>query len=168
MANPIAPTPLLLPAFLAFTAAVLPPNASIGQDAGFGHDADVRVRRTLLPAERHPSIRAAGEADRLPRVRRALAARQGDQPDGRAGARHGARHADPRAGRPARDRHRPRLPRLLGVGEDLAHFGTAGGWLQGARYRACGHADGLFRAVRARRAVRRYGDRLTQRQWLDR
>ena len=35
--------PLLLPAFLAFTAAVLPPNASIGQDAGFG-DADVHVR----------------------------------------------------------------------------------------------------------------------------
>src|ERR1700755_1825366 len=35
---------LLLPAFLAFTAAVLPPNASIGQDAGFGRDADVHVR----------------------------------------------------------------------------------------------------------------------------
>ena len=36
--------PLLLPAFLAFTAGVLPPNASIGQDAGFGRDADVHVR----------------------------------------------------------------------------------------------------------------------------
>src|SRR6266404_8765352 len=36
--------PLLLPALLAFTAAVLPPNASIGQDAGFGRDADVHVR----------------------------------------------------------------------------------------------------------------------------
>jgi hypothetical protein len=35
--------PLLLPAFLAFTAAVLPPNASIGQDAGFGRDADVHA-----------------------------------------------------------------------------------------------------------------------------
>jgi len=46
---------LLLPAFLAFTAAVLPPNASIGQDAGFGRDADVHVRGTLLPAKRHPS-----------------------------------------------------------------------------------------------------------------
>ena len=31
---------------------------------------------------------------------------------------HGARHADPRARREARDRHRPRFPRLFGVGED--------------------------------------------------
>ena len=52
-------------------------------------------------------VRAAGEADRLPRVRRALAAGQGNQPDGRAGAGHGARHADPRARREAGDRHRP-------------------------------------------------------------
>jgi len=39
--------PLLLPAFLAFTAAVLPPNASIGQDAGFGRDADVAMADRL-------------------------------------------------------------------------------------------------------------------------
>ena len=34
--------------------------------------------------------------------------------------------------------------------------------LQGARHRACGDADGLFRAVRARRAVRRHGDGVAQ------
>ena len=32
----------------------------------------------------------------------------------------------------------------------------------------CGDADGLFRAVRSRRALRRDGDGLAQRQWLDR
>ena len=46
--------------------------------------------------------------------------------------------------------------------------GSAGGGLQGARHRARHHADGLFRPVRARRALRRHGHRLAQRQWLDR
>ena len=49
----------LLPAFLAFTAAVLPPNASIGQDAGFGRDADVRVREDSF------ACRETSELDRL-------------------------------------------------------------------------------------------------------
>ena len=40
--------------------------------------------------------------------------------------------------------------------------------LQGARHRPRDDADGLFRAVRARRAVRRDGHRLAQRQRLDR
>ena len=46
--------------------------------------------------------------------------------------------------------------------------GPDGGGLQGARHRAAHHADGLFRAVRARRALRRHGHRLAQRQRLDR
>ncbi len=54
-----------------------------------------------------------------------------DQPDGRAGARHGARHADPRDGREAGDRHRPRLPQLFGFGEDGADLRPDGGRLQG-------------------------------------
>ena len=49
-----------------------------------------------------------------------------------------------------------------------ADLRPAGGRLQGARHRACDDADGLFRAVRARRAVRRDGDGLAQRQRLDR
>ena len=40
--------------------------------------------------------------------------------------------------------------------------------LQGARHRARDDADGVFRAVRSRRAVRRDGDGLAQRQRLDR
>ena len=71
-------------------------------------------------------------------------------------------------GREARDRHRPRFPRLFGLGEDLADLRTAGGRLQGARHRAGDDADGLFRAVRSRRALRRDGDGLAQRQRLDR
>src|SRR5437588_7203354 len=62
-------------------------------------------------------IRAAGEADRFPRIRRALAARQRDQSDGRAGVGARPRHAHPRTRRKARDRDRPRLPRLFGFGE---------------------------------------------------
>ena len=50
---------LLLPAFLAFTAAVLPPNASIGQDAGFGRDADARVREESF------ACKETSELDRL-------------------------------------------------------------------------------------------------------
>ena len=50
---------LLLPAFLAFTAAVLPPNASIGQDAGFGRDADVHVREDSF------ACKETSELDRL-------------------------------------------------------------------------------------------------------
>ena len=44
----------------------------------------------------------------------------------------------------------------------------AGGGLQGARHRPRDDADGLFRAVRTRRALRRHGDGLAQRQRLDR
>ncbi len=54
------------------------------------------------------------------------------------------------------------------VGEDGAGDRADGGGLQGARHRARRDADGLFRAVRARRAVRRHGDGLAQRQRLDR
>jgi hypothetical protein len=50
---------LLLPAFLAFTAAVLPPNASIGQDAGFGRDADIHVREDSF------ACKETSELDRL-------------------------------------------------------------------------------------------------------
>src|SRR5919108_4691938 len=50
---------LLLPAFLAFTAAVLLPNASIGQDAGFGRDADVHVREDSF------ACKETSELDRL-------------------------------------------------------------------------------------------------------
>ena len=92
----------------------------------------------------------------------------GNQPDGGRGPRHGARHAVPRARREARGRDRPRLPQLFGVGEDGAGGGPDGGGLQGPRHRPCGHADGLFRPVRPRRAVRRHGHRLAQRQRLDR
>src|ERR1700749_2597826 len=56
----------------------------------------------------------------------------------------------------------------LGVGALIADLGADGRGLQGARYRPCADADVLFRAVRAGRAVRRHGDRLAQRQWLDR
>ena len=80
----------------------------------------------------------------------------------------GPRHADPRARRQARDRHRPRFPRLFGLGEEFAGVRADGGRLQGARHRPCGDADGLFRAVRPRRAVRRHGHGLAQRQRLDR
>ena len=81
---------------------------------------------------------------------------------------HRARHADPGARRAAGDRHRPRLPRLFVLGEEFAGVGPARRRLQGARHRPCDDADGLFRAVRSRRAVRRDGHRLAQRQRLDR
>ena len=61
-----------------------------------------------------------------------------------------------------------RLPRLFGRGEDGAGVWPDGGGLQGPRHRPRGHADGLFRPVRSRRAVRRHGDGLAQRQRLDR
>jgi hypothetical protein len=50
---------LLLPAFLAFTASVLPPNASIGQDAGYVRDADVHVREDSF------ACKETSELDRL-------------------------------------------------------------------------------------------------------
>ena len=50
----------------------------------------------------------------------------------------------------------------------LAGLRPAGGRHEGARHRPGDDADGLFRAVRSRRAVRRDGDRLAQRQRLDR
>ena len=68
----------------------------------------------------------------------------------------------------ARDRHRPRLPLLFGLDQAGADHRPDGGGLQGARHRAGAVADGLFRPVRSRRAVRRHGDGLPQRQRLDR
>ena len=68
----------------------------------------------------------------------------------------------------AGDRHRPRFPRLFGLDQVRADLRPDGVRLQGARHRACDDADGLFRAVRTRRALRRDGDGLAQRQWLDR
>ena len=61
-----------------------------------------------------------------------------------------------------------RFPRLFGLDQDGAGHRPDGRRHQGARHRPCGHADGLFRAVRSRRAVRRDGHGLAQRQWLDR
>src|SRR5579872_491388 len=51
-------------------------------------------------------IRADGEGDRLSRIRCPLAVRQGNQPDGRSGARHGVRCVDCRARRQAGGRDR--------------------------------------------------------------
>ena len=83
-----------------------------------------------------------------------------NQPDGRAVARHGHRHAGARDGREARHRHRARFPRLFGIGKDGADFRHDGGRHAGARYRARLVADGLLRAIRSRRAVRGDGHRL--------
>ena len=58
------------------------------------------------------------------------------------------------------NRYRPRFPRLFGLDQIRADFRPDGGGLQGARHRAGGDADGLFRAVRSRRALRRDGDGL--------
>ncbi len=113
-------------------------------------------------------IRTAGQGDRLSRVRRALAVRAGNQPDGRAGARHGPRHVDSPAGRTAGHRHRARFPQLFGLDQDGAGLRADGGGLPGARHRAGGNAYGLFRAIRSRRALRRDGDRVPQRKRLDR
>ena len=57
---------------------------------------------------------------------------------------------------------------LFGVGQDGADLRLDGGGLQGPRHRPRGHAHGLFRPVRARRALRGDGDGLAQRQRLDR
>ena len=46
--------------------------------------------------------------------------------------------------------------------------GLHGGGLQGSRHRPVHDADGVFRAIRARRALRGDGDGVAQRQWLDR
>src|SRR5215813_4313638 len=45
----------------------------------------------------------------------------------------------------------------LGLNQICADLGPDGGGLQGTRHRACNDADGLFRAVRSRRALRRDG-----------
>ena len=127
-----------------------------------------KPKPVLVPNTYAYRIRADGEGDRLSRIRRALAVRQGNQPDGRAGARHGAGRADRGTRRQAGDRHRPRFPRLFGLDQIRADLRPDGGGLQGARHRACGDADGLFRAVRSRRALRRHGHGLAQRQRLDR
>ena len=113
-------------------------------------------------------IRADGEAHGLSRIRRALAVRQRNQPDGRAGAGPWARHADPRAWREAGARDGARFPRLFGLDQDGAGHRPDDRRHQGEGHRPRGDADGVFRAVRSRRAVRRDGDGLAQRQRLDR
>ena len=69
---------------------------------------------------------AARQADRLSRVRRALAVPPGHQPDGPQCHRPGARHAGRQARRAQALRRRPRLPLLLGPGEAGADVGPAG------------------------------------------
>ena len=54
------------------------------------------------------------------------------------------------------------------VDQDRADLRPDGGRMQGARHRPRGDADGLFRPVRSRRALRRHGDGIPQRQRLDR
>src|SRR5713101_4688555 len=49
-------------------------------------------------------IRTDGEGDGLSRIRRPLAVRQGNQPDGHSGARHGVGRADRRTRRQTGDR----------------------------------------------------------------
>ena len=91
-----------------------------------------------------------------------------DQPDGRPGARPGPRHADPASSAasaissPATTTA-PIRPHQAGPGHR-----PDGGRLQGARHRPGCDADGLFRPVRPRRAVRGHGHRLAQRERLDR
>src|SRR5882757_6943868 len=71
-------------------------------------------------------IRADGEGNRLSRIRRALAVREGNQPDGHSGAGHGARRADWGTRRQAGDRYRPRFPRLFGLDQIRADLGPDG------------------------------------------
>ncbi len=47
---------------------------------------------------------------------------------------------------------------LFGFDQIRADLGAAGRGLQGSRHRPVHDADGLFRAIRARRALRRDGD----------
>ena len=111
---------------------------------------------------------AAREADRLSRVRRALAVPPGHQPDGPQRHRSGARHAGGQARRAQALRGRPRLPLLLGPGEAGADDRPAGRRRRGARHRPRHVADGLLRPVRARRGRRGDGHCQPQRQRLDR
>ena len=150
------------------------PFARRGDRLGMG-DADPS-RAAFVPQAaaqaraQHLRLRSAadGQADRLPRIRRALALRARDQPDGRAGARPRPRYAARRSRRRQGDRRRPRLPLLFRRDQERADRRTDGGRRQGARHRPRDHADGLFRPVRARRSRRRDGHRLAQRQRLDR
>ena len=68
----------------------------------------------------------------------------------------------------ARDRGRPRLPQLFGLDQARHDRGAHGRRAEGARHRPCHHADGLFRPVRPGNASGGDGDRLAQRQRLDR
>ena len=104
-------------------------------------------------------IRADGESHRLSRVRRALAVRQRSQSDGHRGARTRPRHAYSRVGRRAAHRDRARFPLLFGLDQNGAGERADRRRLQGVRHRPRGYSDGLFRAVRSRRAVRRHGHR---------
>ncbi len=63
-------------------------------------------------------------------------------------------------GAEAGNRHRTRFPWLFGLDQIRADLRPDGVRLQGARHRPRGDADGLFRAVRTRRAVCRDGDGL--------
>ena len=102
-------------------------------------------------------------------VRRAgLAEDARPQPDGRHRPRHGHRHPPRRVRRQARGGHRPRLPPVFLVDQDGADLRHDGGGLQGARHRPGADADGLFRPVRPRRPGGRDGDRIAQRERLDR
>ena len=155
--------------FLAGARSANEPHAATGS-------ADVPEARRRPPPE-YPRLRkpAAGQADRLSRIRCALVVRdQGlrpaarAQPDGGHRPRHGARHAARRNGRPPRDRHRSRLPGLFVGNQDGAGHRPDGIGLPRPRHRPRDDADGLFRAVRPRRAGGRPGHRLAQRERLDR
>ena len=123
---------------------------------------------TTLPQHLRLRVAADGEADRLSRIRRALADRERDQSDGRAGARPRAGAPLGRARRSARRRRRARLPLLFRFDQARADRGADGGRRESARHRPRDHADGLFRPVRARRAGGGDGHCLAQRQRLDR
>ena len=66
------------------------------------------------------------------------------------------------------DRRRPRLPQLFGFDQAGVDRGADGRRRACARHRARADADGLFRPVRSGYAGGRDGDRLPQRQRLDR
>ncbi len=133
------------------------------QAEGRAHAARVRspAQQLRLRAAAH------GQADRVPRIRRALAVRVRDQPDGRARAGPGARHPAAGTRRQAGTRDRPRFSRLFVIHQIRPGVGPDGGRRDRARHRHGAVAHGVFRPVRARRAGGRHGHGLPQRQRLD-
>ena len=113
--------------------------------------------------------RAAGEGDGLPRVRRALAVRAGDQPAWASRRWAWASAPDPRAWACE--------PEIV-VGHDFRSYslsikqalsiGLMAAGCEVLRHRPGALADGLFRPVRPRRALRGHGHRQPQRERLDR